>query len=86
MKLLLYSVLTLTGLSIPVFGQKISNELCERVFDSADKVVTPTHVYRRDSYTHDCKYEYDGNGGQVYVSVELFGNLPAAKEEVNQNR
>ena len=85
LKYALISILLLS--SSPAFAQRISKELCERVFDSADKVLAPTKVYRRDTYTSDCKYEFDGkNELGFYVSLELFENGSSVKKEIAWHR
>jgi len=68
-------------MAAPAAGQTISEKVCQAIFDQADKILSPTHVYRRDVYNDDCQYEYDSKKKNLWVGVELYKSKVEAKKE-----
>lgn len=74
------------ALSIPATAQKISEKLCNNIFDSVDSLMKPTKVYRRHLFTADCDFEfYVDDKTSVLLSIEQYENEKESRESFSEN-
>lgn len=84
-KILIFTIFTLV-FSGSTEAQKISEEMCNLVFDSVVSVLKPTKVYRRHIYSADCVFEFDvENNNGVSILIEQSESEEAVIKSFSEN-
>lgn len=84
-KNLLLPVLLLM-LSPNIFGQEISSQLCNTIFDSITKSLEPSKTFRRNIYNTDCDFEFIIPGNiKVLLTIERYQTKRQSHKSFNDD-